>query len=79
MFSLTEKQEKKLAEWKLVQDAKVISFEKGTELEHENEAYYGTTGGGYTYEFTPTSLGCVIKVINNMTKEEIDLTEYDQW
>ena len=79
MFSLSKEQEKKLAGWQLVQEAKVISLEKGTELEHSDEAYYGAVGGGYTYSFTPTSLGCITKVENNITKEEIDLTEYDQW
>ena len=79
MFDLTKEQNEKLAEWKVIQDAKVISLEKGTGFEYSGEAYYGATGGGYTYKFTQTSLGCIAKVVNNITKEEIDLTEYDQW
>lgn len=34
-------------------------------------------GGGYTYSFTPTPHGCVVKVRNTQTDDEIDLTDYD--
>ena len=36
-------------------------------------------GGVYTFSFTPTSLGVVATVTNNLTKKTIDLTEYEQW
>jgi hypothetical protein len=36
-------------------------------------------GGRYTYCFTPTGLGVVIKVIDNLTSEELDLTNYSLW
>jgi hypothetical protein len=39
---------------------------------------YGTTGGGYTFMFTPTGLGDIIKVRRD-DGYEIDLTEIDKW
>jgi hypothetical protein len=39
---------------------------------------HGTIGGEFTYCFTPTSLGVVIKV-KHVNGKEIDLTEYEDW
>lgn len=36
-------------------------------------------GGCYSYMFFPTTLGTVVKVKNEMTGEEIDLTDYESW
>lgn len=66
MFSLTEKQ-----------IAKINKFIKQEEKKTKGE--YGTIGGGYTYSFTPTSVGVVIRVQNNVTKKEIDVSDYDLW
>ena len=79
MFSLDKIQQEKLAKWRKSQDVKVMEQQKGTKFEHSNEAYYGCSGGAYTYEFTPTSLGLVVVVRNGMTEEEIDLSDYDSW
>lgn len=62
-----------LEDWMKVQENKVAALQK------REDAYYGAIAGGYTYFFTPTTLGTVAKVINNLTKEEIDLTDYDKW
>ncbi len=40
--------------------------------------YTGAIGGAYTWEFTPTSLGIVIK-IRCSCGEKLDLTDYDSW
>lgn len=40
--------------------------------------YAGAIGGAYTYRFTPTSLGTVVKVKCDCG-EEIDVTDYDNW
>ena len=49
-------------------------------LEHgEPLPYYGAIDGAYTYSFSPTSLGCVVKVRNTVTGDEIDLTDYSHW
>lgn len=79
MFSLDEKQTEKLRVWEEEQDRKVIDQQKGTEFERFGIPYYGVTGGSLTYSFTPTGLGVVVKIRNNVTKEEIDLTDYDSW
>lgn len=73
MFKLSEEQGKKLDDWVAEQDAKVAAIQK------RERAYYGCSGGAYTYSFTPTSLGTVVKVVNGVTKEEIDLTDYEDW
>lgn len=55
----------KFAEWKIDCLAKV---EDPTAI-----------GGRFTYSFTPTSLGIVISVRDDCTKDEINLTEYHLW
>jgi hypothetical protein len=64
-FKLNDEQWARFKDWKVEQDSEVTT--------------YGATGGGYTYSFTPTSLGCVTKVTNNVTGETLDLTDYDSW
>lgn len=40
--------------------------------------YEGASGGGLTYEFTPTGLGTVVRV--TYTKDyTLDISEYDLW
>lgn len=53
---------------------KLIAKEEGTA-----KPYYGTTGGAYLYKFCPTSVGLITKVENVVTKEEIDLSNYEHW
>ena len=43
------------------------------------DANLGAIGGRLTFSFTPNNLGCVIKVIDNVSKQELDLTEYESW
>ena len=40
---------------------------------------YGAIGGVLTYSFTPTGVGCAITVTHGVTKEELNLTDYDSW
>lgn len=63
MFELTDKEYKKLAQWK----------------KSHKSVYTGAIGGRYTYSFTPTSLGTVVKVSDAITKTEIDLSNYEEW
>lgn len=79
MFELNDRQREKLAIWSKEQDQKVIEKQKGTPLEHADEAYYGCAGGSLTYLFTPTTIGLVIEVKNNYTGEMTNLTDYDEW
>jgi hypothetical protein len=64
MFDLTEEDRAKIKAW---------------QNENEPMAYSGAIGGRYTYMFTNTSLGCVVKVRDNLKKIELDLTDYDSW
>lgn len=60
---LTEAQYLKYREW---MDSRPVKAE-------------GATGGRITYQITPTTLGTVIKVIDNCTQDSLDLTEYEHW
>ena len=62
-FELTEEQELKYLKWSMARPKKNS----------------GAIGGRYTFSFTPTSLGVIIKVIDDFNKEFIDLTEYESW
>lgn len=72
-FKLTLKESKQLKVWMEKQDAKV------KEATREDRPIYGAVGGGYTYHLTPNNIGCVVIVTNNVTKETIDVTDYDSW
>lgn len=73
MFSLTEEQGEKVAAWAAQQD-KALAEKQG-----KDQPYYGCSGGSLSFEFTPTTLGMVVKVTNNLTKESLDVTEWDNW
>lgn len=45
----------------------------------EGHPYQGASGGGVTYKFTPTSIGIVVKVQEQWTGKELDVTDYDTW
>jgi hypothetical protein len=36
-------------------------------------------GGRYTYCMTPTSIGAIVVVKDELTKKEFDLTYYENW
>lgn len=38
----------------------------------------GAIGGKFTWSFTPTGLGCILK-LKCACGEELDLTDYDSW
>ena len=80
----SEKQKEKLSEWAKEQDNIILEKQKLSTDPMIREmaksgAYYGATGGAFTYSFTPTSLGTVMKVKHGLTNNEIDLTEYSEW
>lgn len=64
---LSTEQLHELNKWKLEQQKKYMPNQTGA------------IGGEYTYSFTPTTLGTVIKVHNDLTKDEIDLTDYSDF
>lgn len=62
-FTINEKQWQKYVKW-----SKKFKF-----------VPLGTIGGSYTFSFTGTSLGTVVKVKNNAFNKELDLTDYTEW
>lgn len=62
-------------------DKELESHQKWFEAHECNKPgkYYGAIGGHLTYEFTPNSIGCAIKVKCNVCAESADLTDYDIW
>ncbi len=41
--------------------------------------YTGAIGGQFTFEFTNTSLGQIASVYDNVSKERLVLTDFDNW
>lgn len=39
----------------------------------------GTIGDRWSYKFTPTELGVIVTLIDNLSKEELCLTDFDNW
>lgn len=72
-FRLTTLQQEMLRVWIASEDVKV-AVKQGRE-----EPNYGANGGAYTYMFTPTSLGTIVRVVNEYTHQSIDLTDYNSW
>jgi len=69
---LNNKEKEKLNKWMEEQLEKAPRDEYGRIIS-------GCSGGMFTYEFTPTTLGTVVRVINNLNKEVVDLTDYKSW
>jgi len=78
-FEISEEDWERITTWQQEIDAKVMEQQKRTRMERPGGAYYGVSGGGYTYSFTPTSLGTVVKVTNGLTGDVLDITDYDDW
>jgi hypothetical protein len=70
-FELDENQQLKINAWQVELDSALLNEGKTTET--------GAIGGRFTYSFTPTSLGTIVKVHDELTKQELDLTDYDCW
>jgi acyl CoA:acetate/3-ketoacid CoA transferase alpha subunit len=81
-FQLTTHQITKYQKWYETLKPK---FMQAQVLDNENmhngvfEVNYGAIGGGITFMFTPTGLGDVIRVQENITGEILDLTDYANW
>ena len=75
---IDDKQREKLAAWVTEQDEKVLA-EQRKQHPTQEYVYYGCSGGAYSYIFTPTSIGLCLEVVNNVTKEKINLTNYEDW
>lgn len=93
-FSIDDNQQKKLDAWLKEQTkaacdiqiarleckaSKTVDDQIKIEMCKKGTPYYGAIGGSITYQFTPTGLGVICKVIHNFTKAEIDITDYENW
>jgi hypothetical protein len=76
MLKFNEKQKRKLDDFMEEQDCEAARKQGKPDGQPPN---YGASGGAYTYMLTPTSLGTVVKVKNNVTGNEVDLTDYLEW
>lgn len=89
---LTKKQEKELLEssafvsaahaqlscqYFMLADEEAEKFSEWTKT--LPKANCGAIGGRFTWSFCNTSLGTVKKVTDGITKQELDLTDYDSW
>jgi hypothetical protein len=64
-FELDETQIKEFEKWKTTQKKKNPSMP--------------TAGERWTFCFTPSGLGLIVRVIDQETNEEIDLTDWDNF
>ena len=48
-------------------------------MEEKQVEYCGAIGGQFTFTFTRTSIVQVATVIDNVSKEELTLTDFDEW
>lgn len=91
-FSLNKNQVLKLKTWQTEQNAYAVAKQKQQHKDRDKvpeemftiswEAgypYTGACGGCETYTFIPTSIGMIVKVLNSVTGNVIDLTEYENW
>ena len=81
-FKLTDEDMDKVTAWKLKQDQIVYEKqmkEKNSGIKLAGKPDYGAIGGSITYSFTPTGLGCIIKVKHEYTGAELDLTDVEDW
>lgn len=64
------------------QDQEVLAWIAKHDLTHtppgKSHRPVGAIGGAYTWEFTPTSLGTVVKV-RCACGELLDVSDYDNW
>jgi hypothetical protein len=92
MFRITSEESAKIGKWleEVIFPPIVEKQLKDPDIAHllftdENgkiHPYTGAIGGGLTYQFTPTSLGTVTKVIWNCGspyEQVLDVTDYDCW
>ena len=63
MFQLSEKENKRIAEF----------------IKEKRIEYTGAIGGQFTWGFTPTTIGTIVSITDNVSKETLDVTDYDEW
>jgi len=71
MFELSDKQSETANNW----------IEKHVDADGKtcSKKYHGAIGGCFTYSFTGTSLGQVIKISCAACNQKIDISDYESW
>ena len=64
-FELDETETQRFEDWKKKQKA--------------TDPQIATLGERWTFMFTPTGLGTIVVVKDNLLKEELDLTDWENW
>jgi hypothetical protein len=76
-FEINTEQSEKLRSWYEGILPEILEKQQVNHL--RGVPYYGAIGGGLTYCFTPTGLGCILVVKEFTTSKELDLTDYENW
>jgi len=74
MFTVTEKEDIEINEWRKSHKCKLRSSDHGI----EDEIYVGAIGGSLTYSFTPTGLGTILNV-ECACGEKFSPTNFEDW
>ena len=72
---------------KLIKPFNIVEFEVTDEIyeEYKNfisnkpNAYYGMIGGRFSLEITPTSMGNIYVLKDDLEKTKLNLTDFDCW
>ena len=58
-------------------DDQIKKFEEWGEKMEKINPFMPTTGERWTFCFTPTGLGTIVKVVDEVTNETLDLTQWE--
>ena len=58
-----------------VEEKNFVKFRNAQKEKHGIDGVCGT----FTFAFTRTAIGIVVEVINNVTKDKKDITDYGMW
>ena len=59
-------------------DEEMAKFDKWLDTK-DLKRYTGAIGGRFTYCYTPTSIGTIVKIKDNLDGDELDVSDYDSW
>lgn len=60
-------------------DTQIKKFEKWKKKQTKKDSSLPTAGERWTFCFTPSGLGLIVSVIDQVTKKEKDLTDWDNF
>ena len=67
-----------MKEFKLTKEQD-IKFEEWRKKQLKKDSTIATAGERWTFCFTPTGLGTILRVVDEHLKDEIDLTEWEHF